>query len=464
LEALEALAQHPDYKISLESREKLILSALLISHAKSKQNPQASHSNRGEALKQVLDAMGPAGRKLAQAIESHNDTPDDIKEALKDAKTNAAPPLRWELHEWLEENYTPHQQADPVLRMGQMLGAGSYGVTVQVFKQSAAITAVTLLRPNMYEQAQDEFMILNRAAEVLIRKNSMFRSFDDMQCEAAVASRKEVDMDVAKLQQGYAEALYNHFKVTINGVNFEFKAAPWVSHGKRYKETAVIQGLHFNDLAKDLAHQDLVKPTAQAILAAELFFRLLGTYCDGDRHGGQQKIQRKSASDVEIGNFDFGGMSIIKLRDWQKTLLGELVGELLWAINNPLNLRETNFSDKLIQHLCEKYVRKFAQKNFEGPKGKLYLIGDEKAKHFVGGIKRGLLALGNYFSALKDDLPAVKNVFRAVLSAEINLGDKIEKIDPIIETAMLEQIPAIFQSEFDAFKQQSSGISLRRGP
>lgn len=441
LEALEEVAKDPNHRISIQSREKLMLAAMLVANAKSQQSKDKV-TGRGEALRQVLDAMGPAGRKLAQAIESHTETPEDIKTALKSSKTNAAPPARWEVHEWVEQFYQPTgpdlKLFDGIQSLGEMLGAGSYGVTMRAVKQSGAETAITFLRPHMREQAEDEFMILEKASKILIKKNSDFKPFDDMQKEASAASVLEVNMGIAYLQQKIAEKLYSKLEIRINDLTFKFGVAGWIGSGEHYKETLVIKGHHFNDLDKSPEFKNIKKETAQALLAAELFLLLSGGPIDNDRHGGQQKIIKTKNNEVYIGNFDFGGMALLSQTEWQKQLLGSLVGEAMWESAKPIGARKLDGS--LLGDLSEKYVNLYAKQNFKDNEGKESLIGLENAKRFVGRLKRGLLALGNYLSELKDEPERLKVVLGAVLATG--------QIDKTIEQAIREKL-GMFQGKLD---------------
>lgn len=463
LEALEELAQNPHHKISLESREKLILSAMLVANAKTHHLSSSSLSPRGEALRQVLEAMGPAGRKLAQAIESHPETPEDIKETLKASKTNAAPPERWEIHEWSENFYLP-QARDPIQLMGAMLGSGSYGVTMQAYKQSGAETAITFLRAHVVEQAQDEFMILDRAAKILINKNAVFKSVDDMQHEAALSSKKEVDMDIAAKQQLVAQKLYQDLEISVNRHRFRFGVAGWVGHGRHYKETQIVPGIHFNDLKLSEELEGMELSAAEAILTAELFNLLTGGPTDNDRHGGQQKIVRarsaspsaagasssnaSSSSDnelFEVGNFDFGGMGE-PLVPWQKTLLGHLIGQALWETHKPFSSAQLNA--KLLAELSEKQIREYAatQENYDS--------AFEEAKRFLGSIKRGLLALGNYLNRLGSDPEKLKNIFAAILATK--------QVDPLIEAGIREKLGS-YHYKLDELAKTAVGLSIRLG-
>lgn len=444
LESLETLALDETHKTSLESREKLILAGMLIAHAKTSET-QGPKAGRGEALKMVLDAMGPAGRKLAQAIESHPQTPADLKKALVSSKTKAAPPARWEVHEWAEKYYS-----SDLCSIDEMLGSGSYGVTMRVKKNSGEVSAITFLRPYAAEQAQDEFRVLDEAAKILIQKNSVFKPFDAMQHEAAISFRKEVSMSVAAKQQKHAEQLYEGLVITVDNYVFRFGVAEWIGHNDNYKETKVIPGYHFNDLDHSAELAPIKNQAAQALLAAELYFLLRGGYLDNDRHGGQQKLQKISEQEIYIGNFDFGGMSLLPQTNWQKQLLGRMLGEALWEAAKPIG--SSRLDGELLNILSEKYIYEFKNKTFTGHDGKAYLIGLEKAEGFVGRLNRGLLALGNYMSALSNQPEKLKIILGAVLASG--------QIDSVINAGIREQLGS-FQGKLDELAESKEVETVR---
>lgn len=452
LEALEEVALDPRHKVSIQSRERLILAAMLVTHAKTQET--AEKSSRGEALRQLLEAMGPAGRKLAQAIESHPETPEDIKSALKSAKTNAAPPARWEVHAWVDQCYQTQnqldQKVDGIQYLDEMLGSGSYGVTMKAVKNSGATTAITFLRPHMLEQSEDEFMILDKASKILIKKNPVFKPFDDMQKEAALASRDEVNMEIAAKQQEVAKNLYSNLEVRVGEIDFQFGVAEWIGSGSKYKETKVVPGSHFNDLDESPDFKGIKKEAAQALLAAELYLLLKGGPIDSDRHGGQQKLIRTSKNQVYVGNFDFGGMTLLSQTPWQKKLLGSLVGEAMWESNKTLGARPLDGT--LLNNLAEKYIQQYAKESFTADNGTTQLIGHKNAQRFVGRIKRGLLALGNFLSEIQTEPEKIKGIIGAILAS----GD----IDPDINKAMRAKL-GLFEYKLDELAHSEAAKQIR---
>ena len=135
---------------------------------------------------------------------------------------------------------------------------------------------------------------------------------------------------------------------------------------------------------------------------------------------------------------------------WQKTLLGNIVGDLLWEISKPFGKQE--ISSKLLSDLAEKYAKEFSKKTFKGYDDKEYLIGREKANRYVGRIKRGMLALGNYFYELKDEPDKLKNIIGALLATK--------QIDKTIDAAIRNKL-GLFQGKLDELAEAKESQLLK---
>jgi hypothetical protein len=345
--------------------KRILASAMLVAHKPSTSKDTSISS--GEALNLILDALGPAGRKLSQAIESHPATPQDIKDSFADSKTMAVSPRRDEIMKMVDQ-YKPETPNDAITHVGKVLGAGSYGVTVAVTKASGDETAITFLYPHVREQAQTEFDVLEKAANILAKKQKRFAPVIEMVRQAQSMSLHETDMELAAKQADVASKLYDNVSITVNGETFDFSAAKFLSYGKDYKEFEIIAGDHFNDLAKNSKDDAHIKNMATAQLTLELFNIFSGRPFDHDRHGGQQKIVENT-----IGQFDFGAMGVTETSPRQKQLLGHVIAGAL----KESHLHKTPFNDAI-----KKQVDKCAD--------------NEAERDFLAQVQRGLLALGNF--------------------------------------------------------------------
>jgi Peptidase family M48/ABC1 atypical kinase-like domain len=396
------------------AHQRLLVSSMIAAKEPSKSNSE-KNLDFGDALNLVLDALGPAGRKLAQAIESHPQTPQDIKESLTNSKTMAIDPKREDITA-LIKLYEPKNPEDEIAYVGEVLGAGSYGVTVKATKQSGEETAITFLQPNVREKARDEFERLEKAVDILSIKNNDFEPLKEMVRQAKEMSLQETDMDLAAKQGEVAAKLYDNVEIKVNDETFQFGAAKFLSHGAEYKEFEIIAGKHFNDIAKDddqdKAH---VRNLATAQLVLELSHMLSGRPFDHDRHGGQQKIDGNY-----IGEFDFGAMGVTQSSPRQKQLIGHVMaGAIIQS-----HLKGEDFSKSL-----DSEIEKCAN--------------NDQERDFIAKLKRGVLALGNFQGQVGgiDELkPIIGAIYAAGQIEEDILNAMSERAGKVVSTKIFQEL------------------------
>ncbi|MCI5048922.1 MAG: hypothetical protein MRY32_01115 [Rickettsiales bacterium] len=433
-------------KGSKAAEQRLLVTAVMA--AKMTSNVESGQYRPGRALRQVLDFMVPAGPKMAQAIDSYLNTKTDpdlleLKEDMADAKTQAAPPYRWQLFEWMEKynlippleqkrvngtdvyTYPKGEKKPP--HVGEIKGSGSYGVTFAMTPDGEETRARTLLRPHAKEQAAREFGILREAAQKFVARNPQFKPLLQMVEQAEHSSVIETDMAKAALQNTIAQRTYDGLQITADGRTFTFSTAPWIEHGQYHKDTSIIPGEHFNDLKTDTPESAAYKQAAaKALLTAELYTLMRGEHFDHDRHGGQQRIKGNN-----VGLFDFGGMSLESMTQHQKQLLGAVVGDVFKqagisqakaaaASSLGLTVNETNLSQSFTEAI-NKYAASAAD------------------KQFLATVERGVLALGDYAKALPPD--AVKSAFMDVL--------KTGHVDPAIMRQMRHSMGDMVWQRFE---------------
>jgi hypothetical protein len=408
------------------AHQRLLVASMIAAKEPSKDS-SVKNLDFGDALNLVLDGLGPAGRKLAQAIESHPQTPRDIKESLANSKTMAINPRREDIIA-LTKLYEPATPNDAITHVGKVLGAGSYGVTVEVTKQSGEQTAITFLQPNVREKASDEFARLETAVEILSNKNKKFEPLKEMVRQAKEMSVQETDMDLAAKQGEVAAKLYDNVEIKVGGETFQFGAAKFLSHGAEYKEFEIIGGAHFNDIVKDDSQDKAhIKNLATAQIALELSHILSGRPFDHDRHGGQQKIDGNY-----IGEFDFGAMSVTESSPRQKQLIGHVIAGAI--IDS--HLKGRNFSQSL-----EREIDKCAQ--------------NEQERDFMAKLKRGVLALGNFQEQI-GGMEELKPIIGAIYVSG--------QMDKDITDAMKERAGKIASGKIFAELEKagkSSGITIK---
>jgi hypothetical protein len=346
--------------------QRVLLTAMLVAN-----EPQTNkNEGYGKSLKSILYALGPAGVKMAQAIQSHPATPKDIRKDLEETKFNASPPFRWTIFSMLDKLGL----GDKIARVGKILGAGSYGVTIEAQRPNKPASAITMLRDDVRPQAASGFKTFMQTCEKLIQKHPTFKPLRAMIKQAQKMSVVETDMDLAEWQARFGERLYN-VGVKVDDYAFHFKSAPWIGHDKDYKETQIMPGAPFLKLpTKTRKQRAYKKAVAKAVLLVELRVIMAGRPSDHDRHGGQQAI----AGD-QIGMFDHGAMSLKAPSDEHKHLLGHVLGR---ALRRPItSLGRTSVADALVQEI---------DRQAEKPAN----------AEFMTEVKRAFLSLANYTDEL----------------------------------------------------------------
>lgn len=154
------------------AERRLICTALYVSNMR---EPKEQNLTVGKKLNIILSNMGPAGGKLLQAIHSHPQTPQSIAKELACAKTMFAPPTRWELVELVTESKLlekTDENPNPIVHIGRIEGAGSFGLTVFNELSNKTKVADTFLRYKAAKRAEREFKIMENSAQTLVAKNS----------------------------------------------------------------------------------------------------------------------------------------------------------------------------------------------------------------------------------------------------------------------------------------------------
>lgn len=394
-------------------------------------NTQGQKLSVGKGLRLVLGAIAPAGDKVAQAIESHPNTPADMKAEFKDSKTAAQDPMRHEVLEWVKvsNDALEHdgRKNECIVEVGRVLGAGSYGITVEGTLENGSTIARTILYPYVRERADKQFGTLEKAADILVKKDKRFEPVKDMIRQASRMSGIETDMDIAAKQAETADKLYSDLKVTVDAEEFSFSAAKYLGHGHDHKDFEIIPGAHFNDVAdeaKSEAAQARVVKLAKAQMAAELSHILSGRPFDHDRHGGQQRIVENN-----IGQFDFGAMTVTETSDREKQMIGHVLGGMIWLTE----VKGRSMDDALRTEMAR-------------------VPANEEEKDFLASVERALLALGNFNSHL----------------GGMEFGDILgaiycnNQLDPVIEQGIREALPSHSDRVFAELKKkgEASGITI----
>ena len=332
----------------------------------------------GKAISALLTPRGPAGGKMLQAIDSHPDTTEEMREDMGDSKSNFSPPTNFQVHHWIKDIYP---RAAEIERYDGVLGTGSYAVTLGI-RRSGLRTALSLTKPDAEKSAKQEFGYFNKTASQLAPKDSIFAPLPRLVRQAEHSSKIETDDVLNARQIKQAESLYNGTVVSVDGEDFVFYVAPLLEHGPGYKETLIIPGQHFNDIAKKSENPKYVKKLAKAILTVEMTHLLSGDAVDHDRHGAQARIEGN-----RIGLFDFGGMALHAPSEHQKALLASALSRTMrnYSVQNPL-AKPKSIGDALSRAIQE-----------------ISRNAPEADQDYLSGVQRGLLALTDYMKTLSKE-------------------------------------------------------------
>jgi len=418
-----------------EAERRLLLSAMLVATEPGVDTHKGR--NVGKTLNQ-LKALGPAGDKLLQAIHSHPSTPENIREEIGESKSNSQWVPRWKIFEWLKDFGPDTAPGNPkTVRVGKLLGVGAYGATVALEKENNQLTACTLLKPAADTLAETMFDRFKDAAEILLTKRTRMQPVREMIAQAGRMSKIETDMSVAESQAKVAAENYNGMKVSVNGQEFTFRTANWVGSGKRYKETEVIEGKHFNELPTDTeVNRSFKANAARAQLAAEVYLRLTGKAVDHDRHGAQQRIKG-----THIGIFDHGGQAVAAPTESEKRLMARVIVSTMKANYGWFGYLGKPLGTALTQAI---------QQTGKTPEDREYLAS----------MQRDVLALGDFVKTAVEFAKPGENVMKEVIGAVLRTGHA----DPVIMDEIKQNLGRYYDRVMKEMMSSGESITIAPAP
>jgi len=292
-----------------QNQRPLFIAALMSAAQRSAQ--EGGKVRIGQRLATLLDMMGPAWKKLGQAISSHPDTPRDIAMDMEPLKGTIDMP-RWQM--WgLFQNTVPQELQDEHTKLGPILGSASFFTTVDAGK-----SVFSLQSPYARERSQDGFSTMERFIEELKNEKYGFASavsgsVTDMVHSAHISAALESTGRVGAAQAKALARRYNGTSIEIGDKTYEFEAAQWYDHGPEFRRMKKMGGKTFNDLANaagdDPQKQEHVHGVAKAVTTVELMHNTDGGVADVDRHGRNFTVDGN-----KIGMFDVGATHAI-IRD-----------------------------------------------------------------------------------------------------------------------------------------------------
>ena len=412
-----------------KSEQPYLISALIAAQRRQK----SSGLSVGEALKDFLENLGPAGIKLGQALGSSPDVPEDIRKVMQTMKHSAATPVSWELYHLYDASVPKDKQK----KLEKVIGCGSYCIAT---KSDDGKSVYSLLREYAKARADDVFGQMLKMCGILERKGdkkytNFAKIFKGIVQKASDMSDIETDFDVGKRQDIMARQIYHNADGTGKVLSLDdsmeatLHVAEWISHGASYKETEMVEGVHYNDFPDGKFKHHFAK----AYLELELTNILGGNCFDHDRHGAQMKVKQIDATHFNVGLFDNGAMS-----DWPPTAKEqEQLGRVL---NNIFEeLPDVNSTADKLRYLTN------GKKGFAGIfNDAIQKEGKEgKASDYLLAVQRGVLALNDYMRHLSQGevlsviLTSINNVKK--MEGQRTAKEKEEAPDSKIISAITEK-------------------------
>ncbi|WP_419420489.1 hypothetical protein ACNVED_04095 [Legionella sp. D16C41] len=357
----------------------------------------------GKKIALLCEHMGPAYIKLAQAIHSHPQTPESIRQDLHHIKGRANPPARWDLWRLLTE-VLPDNEIANIKHVGALLGSASYNLALDIdYKYFGNQKVLILLREQAKAQAEKGFDQLKETIEQCAhpRAQAMRDTLSTMLDEAKRLSEAELDYHISDKQNALAHTMYQlPLSVTLQNQQYNvlLTSATNLCSGNGYRVIERMYGTEFNDLPEDSQEQCTAKKViATAIVTLELIHILQGKQFDSDRHGNQLRaLIDEESHTIYLGLYDFGELSLEEPKPEELQQLAALIKQLL----SPKNWSNPQTLATQIDNLLSKTITEN--------------IKQHKPANYLMHIKKGLLALQDFQKYLSaEDLQAiVNNIFQ----------------------------------------------------
>ncbi|MFN3826783.1 MAG: M48 family metalloprotease [Micavibrio sp.] len=367
----------------------LIMSAMMVAN----RNIGNDAGNIGKALKLFLENMGPAEIKLGQAIASHPDTPENIKVELQHLKNAADIPARWTLYDWIKAENIPEKFWKEE-HLGEIKGSASYYTSVELGEEEI----LRILRPEAREKATKGFRVISSTVDDLRTKEGkdglsygeLTSSVEEMVIQAARMSEIETDHDKGQQQYEYAREIYHGVTIHSGKQAFPLKVMDWHARGQNWIIMEKAKGPTFNALSETTPAELVYKRQfAKGYVVFELQNILSGRKFDHDKHGAQLSIDLQTNL---AGIYDTGAMALRDPTQEEQRMLGNIVHGVL---------KDAMKGNETFSSLACALSHKIEQ-----------LHDDGKDTQYLVEVKKGLLALGDFFNVLtaedmKDILPAI---------------------------------------------------------
>ena len=379
----------------------------------------------GKRLAMILSMLGPAEKKLGQAINSHPFTPEDLRSDTKSIKSMSDPLPRWDLLERIAQA-VPESYKDMALpRIGSTLGAASYYIAVECDD-----SVLSILRPHARELARTG---LDRMEAIAVRLSSdpelkhVAGPFVESIQQAREMIALETDHEKGVIQQTNAWKRYEGLSINVDDETFTFSTAAWKGCGPEFRHQEKVAGEHFLDIfERDGAQDPITRKVALAHITAELINILSGEPFDHDRHGAQSKIKRGDGAHT-IGLFDHGCMALEGPSTEEKQQLATVLCDLVQGYLEG----KTGLLERAHTIIRERRER------------------DGIAPAYLVSVERALLALNDFmrFDGTGESTLLNRSDLGGVIAAVFRSGD----VDPILSSTIAQRFAGAGASMFLRF-------------
>ncbi|MDR0803798.1 MAG: hypothetical protein LBO08_01780 [Rickettsiales bacterium] len=375
----------------------------------------------GRGLRQFFETMGPAWIKFGQLVSYINGLPVGIRRELARLRDSAESPNRAEIFDIIERT-VPNELRARIGRVGELLGAGSFWITVAI-EFDGGPKVLQLLRPNASDKAAFGFGVIEKTVADLSKIDSAYSPMKNIAKRARQSADTETNAIAGNAQFVAAEKMYSGTAVEIDGVKYSPRAAKWNFYGDGYKimDMAAGRSLNSDELPLDKKHD-----MARAYVALELRNMLAGGAWDIDRHAGQQNFQVLPDGNVAINIFDTGGMMMRRPGKNDRLMLGDLLESVANSVAHGRDLAVA------ISKKTEEMSKKA---------GILGVNAD-----YIADIQKGLFALSDIIEYSKNPSKSLSGAeLNEIISAVVGAGamDKFIKLGVAAKMLMRGKRPAV---------------------
>ncbi len=438
-----------------ENQRPAFLSALM--SAVQRSNAEGGTFRVGQRLATLLDLMGPAWKKLGQAISSHPDTPQEIARDMEPLKGKQDMP-RWQM--WaLYEKTVPEALRKKHPHLGKVLGSASFFTAVD-----AGDSVFVMQAPYAKERADDGFSIMQKfVAELKTGKYdigaTMPDSIADMIASARISAGMETNGHVGAEQAKAMASVYNGASVNVNAVPHTFETAIWTNYGDEFRQMKKMDGEVFNAVAYETdADKQAKHHAAKAQMALELYNILSGKPFDPDRHG--QNFRLKG---THMGLFDHGAVHAV-VKDKAGKAVGPDEVDAAIAAGGTIEIPAASAEDRKL--LATALIASFKSLKDGTPLANVLHTQIEQAKKAKGSspdylirVERGLLALNDSYKYLDKEGKDLIDIFAGLY----NGGGKKSHIHPDIREELENAVASGELGEAGKYGKIALGVGSMLG-